>query len=253
MSSLVYIFIACFIISLLALVGFFSLLLARESLNKIITNLVSFAAGALIGGAFFHLLPESIVQGGPTFPMVVTGIAIFFAIETFLYAAYHRHTGHMTHRHDSRHHIRPVGILSLIGDGVHNIIDGIIVASSFLVSIDLGIVTALAAALHEIPQEIGDFAILIYSGYSRTKALILNYIAALTIFVGAIGFYIFSELVTGLVKYTIPFAAGGFIYIAMVDLLGEIREMGTLSQKVLQFLIFVSGIVLLWAAKALEV
>lgn len=207
-------------------IGFLSLLLARELLEDILMGLVSFAAGTLIGGAFFHLLPESIEQGGPVFLMVVLGIVVFFAIEMFLYSFF----GYAEH---ATHHIRPIGILNLIGDGVHNITDGIIVASSFLVSVELGIITSVAVALHEIPQEIGDFAILIYSGYSRVKALVLNYIAALTIFIGAIGFFLFSELISGLVIFAVPFAAGGFIYIAAADLLSAVKEVFVIDQYIL--------------------
>ncbi len=249
-SSLAYILIACLVISTLALVGFISVVLARKSLQNILTVLVSFAAGTLIGGAFFHLLPESIEQGGPTFPMVVAGVVIFFVIETFLYS-FVGNSGVIEHRH-AHHHIRPVGVLNLIGDGIHNVTDGIIVASSFLVSIDLGLITSIAVALHEIPQEIGDFAILLHSGYSRRKALALNYAVAVTIFLGAIAFVLFAERISALTAFTIPFAAGGFIYIATADLLAEIKEEAVPpGRKLLQFGIFVAGIVLLWYLKLL--
>lgn len=245
LSSLAYILIAAFVISSLALIGFLSLLLVGGRLERILVGLISFAAGTLIGGAFFHLLPESIEQGGPVFPMVVLGIVVFFAIEMFLYP-FLGYPGHTSHRH-ARHHIKPVGILSLIGDGVHNVTDGIIIASSFLISVELGIVTSVVVALHEIPQEIGDFAILVYSGYGRVKALILNYAIALTIFLGAVGFFLFSERIAGLVTFTVPFAAGAFIYIAAVDLLSEIKEeSASLGRKAVQFLIFTAGVTLLW-------
>ncbi|RJQ52093.1 MAG: ZIP family metal transporter [Actinobacteria bacterium] len=249
-TSLAYILITCFVISTLALAGFLSIMLARRSLENVLMVLVSFAAGTLLGGAFFHLLPESVEQGGPTFPMAVAGIVVFFAIEMFLYS-FIGNSGIVEHRH-AHHHIKPVGVLNLFGDGVHNVTDGIIVASSFLVSIDLGVITSIAIALHEIPQEIGDFAILLHSGYGRRKALALNYAVALSIFAGALAFVLFAERVTGLTRFTVPFAAGGFIYIAAADLLGEIKEEAVpAGRKLLQFGVFILGIALLWYLRQL--
>lgn len=246
--SLVYILIASFVISTLALIGFTTLFFAKELFEEALTYLVSFAAGTLIGGAVFHLLPESIEEGGPVFIMFTVGIVTLFALEMFLYT-YHRHFGRLGVGGEGKN-IKPVGILVLIGDGVHNIADGIIIASGFLVSVELGIVTALVAALHEIPQEIGDYAILVNSGFSRLRALVINYLAALTIFVGAVGFFVFSELIEGLTAFSVPFAAGAFIYIALTDLLAEIKESrDSAARKAAQFLTFILGIVLLWLLK----
>jgi zinc and cadmium transporter len=251
---LAYILIACFLISLLALTGFLSVLLARKRLQNLLTWLVSFAAGTLIGGALFHLLPESIEEGGPTFLMAAVGIMTFFAIENFLYAfLFHpgrAHDGQSAHAHApeaEHHHIQPVGVLNLIGDGVHNMVDGVIIASSFLAAPELGVVAAIAVALHELPQEIGDFAILVHSGYKPVRALFLNYLAALSIFIGAIGFFLFAEAFAGLVELAVPFAAGAFIYIANADLLGGIKgEPMPLVRRVLMFITVLLGIALLW-------
>jgi len=243
--GLIYILIASFVISTVALIGFITLFLAKELLERVLIYLVSFAAGTLIGGALFHLLPESLEEGGPVFIMVAVGIVTLFALEMFLYT-YHRHVGTLDIG-GGKKSVKPVGILILIGDGVHNIADGIIIASGFLVSVELGIITALVAALHEIPQEFGDYAILVNSGFSRLRALILNYIVALTIFIGAIGFFIFSGLIEGLTTFSVPFAAGAFIYIALADLLAEIKESkDSATRRFIQFLTFISGVVLLW-------
>jgi len=248
--DLIYILIASFVISTLALIGFITLFFAKELFEKVLTYFVSFAAGTLIGGALFHLLPESIEEGGPAFIMVAVGIVTLFALEMFLYT-YHRHVGSLGVDGEGKK-IKPVGILVLVGDGIHNIADGIIIASGFLVSAKLGIVTALVAALHEIPQEIGDYAILVNSGFNRLRALVLNYLAALTIFIGAVGFFIFSELIEGLTAFSIPFAAGAFMYIALADLLAEIKESRTsVTRKLAQFLAFIFGLVLLWLLEVL--
>lgn len=247
--ELIYILTACFIITLLALIGLLSLFFAQELIENAIISLVSFAAGTLIGAAFFHLLPESIERGGPVFVMVVVGIVVLFALEIFLYV-YHHHFADSDLGHGERKGVKPVGVLSLFSDSIHNVTDGIIIASSFLVSIELGIVTSIVAALHEIPQEFGDYAILIHSGYSRVKALIFNYLAALTIFIGAVGFYIFSEQIENLTIYSVPFAAGAFIYIALAALMPEIKEeRASLGRKTFQFSMLIFGIVLLWFLK----
>jgi zinc and cadmium transporter len=258
LSSLAYILIACFLISLLALTGFLTVLLAGKRLENLLAWLVSFAAGTLIGGALFHLLPESIEEGGPTFVMATVGIMTFFAIESFLYAfllhAGRPHAADQGHAHagGEHHHIQPVGILNLIGDGVHNMIDGVIIASAFLVAPELGVITAIAVAMHELPQEISDFGVLLYSGYKPVKALFLNYLAALSIFIGAIGFYLFAETFSGLVEFAIPFAAGAFLYIANADLLAGIKgERMPLARRVLLFVTVLLGIALLWYLRVL--
>lgn len=243
-----YILIAVFIVSFISFVGVFTLLLKRQHLQKIVMVLVSFAAGGLLGGAFFHLLPESVEKGGPVFLMTVIGIIVFYLIEMFL------HWHHCHSEEDKcrvRKKVKPVGILNLVGDGVHNFTDGIIIGAAFLANIPLGIVTTIAVALHEIPQELGDFGILIHSGFKAGKALFFNFLSALTAVLGALAVYFFAEIFAGIINYLIPFAAGGFIYIALADLLAEAKEECDTKKASLQFLIFLIGLALMFLTKFL--
>ncbi|MBW2970112.1 ZIP family metal transporter [Candidatus Woesearchaeota archaeon] len=248
-TNFIYALTGIILVSLASLVGVFTLALKKKLLEKIVMILVSFAAGALLGGAFIHLLPESVHEGGPTFLMVTIGIVVFFIMETYIYW-YHCHAGHVhTHKHKGKCPIRPMGYLNLIGDGIHNLIDGMIVASSFLVSFELGIASTIAVIFHEIPQEIGDFGVLIYSGFSRKKALFFNFLSALTAVIGVLLTYFFVSHVHGLTNYLIPFAAGGFIYIAMTDLMAELKEEENIKKATLQVILLLVGVALMYILK----
>jgi len=250
MQNFHYALITILLISLISFIGVITLVFKRKLLEKLVMVLVSFAAGALLGGAFLHLLPEAAEAGGPIFLMVLLGIILFFIIEIYLYW-YHCHAGHI-HKHKHRNHkciIKPMGYLNIIGDGVHNFIDGMIIATAFIVNIELGIITAIAVIFHEIPQELGDFGVLIHSGFSRTKALLFNFLSALTAVLGVIITYAFASSIQGLTVYLIPFAAGGFIYIAMTDLMAELKEEGNLKKTTLQLFIFLLGIAVMWLIK----
>lgn len=250
-AALVYSLISVVIISAVSLAGVFTFVLKHNWLEKIIMILVSFAAGALIGGAFIHLVPEAVDEGGPVFPMIIIGIIVFFIMEIYLYW-YHCHGGHIhKHKHGHECHIRPMGYLNLIGDAVHNVIDGMIVATAFLVDPKLGFVTVLAVIFHEIPQEIGDFGVLVYSGFSRYRALFFNFLTACTAIVGVLLTYAFASIVDNITMYLVPFAAGGFIYIAMTDLMGELKEEPDFQKATWQVLIFLAGIFFMWMTKVI--
>lgn len=202
-----------------------------------------------MGGAFLHLLPESIseVGGGSSatlnlFSYLLLGFCIFFVLEQFI---------KWWHEHYSIHERKPVSYLVLISDLVHNFIDGLVIAGSFMVGFDIGMVTTLAIALHEIPQEIGDFGVLVYGGFKRMRALTWNYISAITvIFGGIIGYYL-SGLVEGAAVLLLPFAAGNFVYIAASDLIPEIKHGGNISRNLVHFLTFIVGILLMLGVKLL--
>lgn len=165
-----YILLSTILISLIAFVGSLTLFLNEKLLNKILLILVAFAAGSLMGGAFLHLLPESLEKTGGSFAVflyLLLGFILFFVLEQFI--SWHYHPCEKCHRP------KPFSYLVLIGDGVHNFIDGLIIAASFSVSIHAGIITVLVVALHEIPQEIGDFGVLVYGGFKKMKALVLNF------------------------------------------------------------------------------
>jgi zinc and cadmium transporter len=177
-------------------------------------------------------------------------------LETFLYW-YHCHNGRCErHTHikgnKAHHHAKePFTYLNLVGDGVHNFLDGVIIATSYLVSIPLGVITTLAVVFHEIPQEIGDFGILIYGGFTRGQALFYNFLSALTAILGAVVAYYSATTITNLTDWLVPFAAGGFIYIASVDLLPELHQTPKFKKAVLQLFFFLLGIAVIKAVTSI--
>ena len=179
METLIYIILVSFIISLGSLVGIFTLAFKEEKLSKILLFLVSLSAGALMGGAFIHLLPEASeeIKGNTLFTIVLFSFVFFFFVEKLL---------HWRHCHKGECKIHTFGYMNLFGDAVHNFIDGLIIAATFLTDIRLGIISSFAVALHEIPQEIGDFGVLLYAGFEKKKALIANFLVALTVILGGV-------------------------------------------------------------------
>jgi zinc and cadmium transporter len=238
--TLFLIITATSVISLISLIGIIFLGRDEKKLQKIIFILVSFATGALIGGGLLHLLPESLAMGKMAFFFFIIGIISFFIVEKFLY---------WRHCHKEICPIHTFTYLNLIGDGVHNFIDGVVIAASFVVDLRLGLTTSLAVALHEIPQELGDFGILVYGGFSVKKALTYNLLSAATCILGGIGTYFISSF-TNILKFPLlAFAAGGFIYIALVDLLPELRAKSGLKESILQLLFILLGIGLMLGFK----
>ncbi len=248
MTTLLWIILATLAVSLISFVGVLTLIVSRKSLDKILLVLVALAAGGLMGGAFLHLIPESIEVIGTDhesllkiFLFVIFGFCIFLLIEQYL----HWHHHHHVHEHAEEHeHLskKPLSYLILIGDGVHNLIDGLIIAASFIVSPSVGLITTLAVALHEIPQEIGDFGVLVYSGLKKGKALIFNFISGLTAVVGGLFGFILAERAETAVLFLLPIAAGGFIYIAASDLVPEIKHGERGRKMALHFIVFLLGI-----------
>jgi len=159
---------------------------------------------------------------------------------------------HWRHCHQDHCDVHTFGYVNLIGDSIHNFIDGLIIAATFLVDVRLGITTSLAIALHEIPQEIGDFGVLLYAGFERMKALVLNFLVALTVVAGGIVGYFLSFRLEGLLVYLLPLAAGGFLYISTSDLIPEIRKETNLKKSLLSFTFFIIGILIMYFAKFIE-
>ncbi len=250
MSVLVYILISTFLISLIAFIGALTLFLKREFLDKILLILVALSAGALIGGAFLHLIPETIIKIGidekkllTVFLYLILGFCTFFILEQFI--RWH-------HRHGSRDHkITPFSYLILASDGIHNFIDGLIIAASFVISIPIGIITALAVALHEIPQEIGDYGVLVYGGFKRAKALFLNFLSATSVVLGGVVGFLISAQIGKSIIFLLPFAAGNFIYIAASDLIPEIKHRVSLKKSIVHFFVFLLGIILMLLVKVI--
>ena len=241
------ILIATFVISLLALVGVFTFLLKENWLNKILLVLVALSSGALLGGAFLHLLPEAINELGSgldVFLVLLLGFCSFFVLEQFL---------HWRHQHNTTvHQIKPFSYLILVSDGVHNFVDGVVIAASFITGFPVGISTTVAIALHEIPQELGDFGALIYGGLSKRRALTFNYISAITAIVGGITGYFASSFMESYIIYLLPFAAGHFIYIAAADLIPEIKHHVSMPRSIIHFIVFLAGMAIMLLVKLMD-
>jgi len=246
MGILFYILISTFLISLISFLGAITLFLKEKLLNKILLILVAFSAGSLLGGAFFHLIPEAIERVGVEgisnlFFYLILGLCLFFILENFL---------NWHHHHAMEHpEIKSFSYLILISDTIHNFIDGLIIAGSFVVSFQVGVVTALAVVLHEIPQELGDFGVLVYGGFKKSKALFLNFLSALAAIFGGFFGFLLSERIGNSTIFLLPFAAGNFIYIAASDLLPEIKHKESLRKSSIHFFVFLLGIVLMLLIK----
>jgi len=235
----IYTIFSVFLISLVAFIGIFTLTVSTKKLKRVLFLLVSFSAGALLGDAFIHLLPEVVEEYGFTLSIsfsVLAGIAFSFIIEKVI------HWHHCHHAISHEEHIHPFAIMNLLGDLVHNFVDGLIIGASYLVSIPVGIATTVAVVFHEIPQEISDFGVLIQGGFSRKKALFLNFITALAAVVGAVVALIIHSYVENLTIFLVPFSAGTFIYIAAADLIPELHKELKVRKSIWQFVLFILGI-----------
>jgi zinc and cadmium transporter len=212
-------------------------------------HMVSFATGALLGTAFLALLPHALIgaAGDPheIFIAVLVGLLLFFFMEKLVIWR-HCHSSHCdTHAHYDGGH---TGSMVLIGDGLHNFVDGVLIAAAFLTDEHLGMLTAVAVATHEIPQEIGDFAVLLHSGFSRAKALLFNVLASLTTVVGGVlAYYALAEVVT-IIPYVLAVAASSFIYIAVADLIPGLHKETRMSATAIQSFLIVAGVVVIYIA-----
>jgi zinc and cadmium transporter len=244
MSTFAWIVTSGLAMSAIALVGSVTLVLSESTLQRIILPLVAFAAGSLIGSAFFHMIPAGLAEYGNNtnfFLWLVAGFSTFFALEQLLH-------WHHCHRADASCK-QPLTYLILIGDGLHNFIGGLAIAGIFLVDIRLGIMAWLAAAAHEIPQELGDFGVLIHGGWSKRKALLFNVASALTFLLGGLLAYAVSFNIN--VAFLIPFAAGNFIYIGASDLVPEVNKHVNTRVNLIHFITFLSGILSMWLIKVI--
>lgn len=231
------IFISVLFVSLVSLAGVFLLSMSKTFLQKMLLYFVSFAVGALFANVFLHILPkmaEVMPDLHTGFALVLLGIVMSFLLEKCIH-------WHHCHNLDCSCPA-PVGTMMLIGDGIHNITDGILIAAAYLVDIELGIATTIAIILHEIPQEIGDFAVLLHSGWSRGKALLANALSALTAFLGAILVLVLHEYVHNIELLLLPITAGNFLYIAGSDLIPVLHKESKIKNTIIQFLSMLAGI-----------
>lgn len=233
-----YSLIAVIVVSLVAFIGIVTFSVALERLKKGLLFLVSFAAGAMIGDVFIHLLPEILEESENHLEIsiwILVGIILFLLLEKIIFW---RHCHELT----TENHPHSFGTMNLIGDALHNLLDGVIIAGSFMVSPFIGVTTTIAVLLHEIPQEIGDFGVLLHAGYSRAKALLFNFFSALTSVLGAVIMLIVGDSIEHITYILIPITVGGFMYIALSDLLPQIHEEAHTKRSTAQFMIFIFGI-----------
>ncbi|MBU0646921.1 ZIP family metal transporter [Patescibacteria group bacterium] len=240
-----YSLISVIIVSLLSFIGVLTFNISEKKLQNLIMFLVSLSAGTLLGDSFLHLMPEALENNKEDIAIwlwLLAGILVFFILEKII---------HWRHCHLSTtpNHPHPVGLMNLIGDGLHNFIDGMIIAGSFLINPQLGITTTLAVIAHEIPQEIGDFGILLHAGYSRKKALLLNFASAVCAILGALLILIIGAQINNFITFIIPFTAGGFIYIATADLIPELKKDTSIKKSLLQLSMIILGIAIMLALK----
>jgi zinc and cadmium transporter len=235
------------VVSALSAVGALVFAFGGRGRHALVLLLVSFAVGALFGDAFIHLLPETFEKlgtglSGPA--LVIAGVLAFFVLEKFLRW---RHC----HLPTTDGHPHPIVWMNLVGDGVHNFIDGMIIGASYVVSVPIGLASTLAVVLHEIPQEIGDFGVLIHGGLTVRRALFYNLLSALVSLLGAAFALIVGPWVTGFSVAVLPVAAGGFIYIAGSDLIPEMQHEVDVRLSFLQLGAIVTGVAVMAALKVL--
>jgi len=235
LSTLIWIIGATLIDSLVGLVGVFSLFTSERLLKRTIKVLVAFSAGALLGGGFFHLLAESLEIMAPfqTFGITLFGFLAFFVLEEYLH-------WHQCEECD----IHPYSYLMIVGDSVHNILDGLVIAGTFMVNVYIGSVTTLLIIAHEVPQELGVFGVLVSGGFNKYNAIFYSFVAQCTCVLGGILGYLFISKMEALASYIIPFAAGGFIYIAAADLIPGMHKTEG-AEKITSFIWLCAGLALM--------
>lgn len=230
-----YSFLSIFIISLASLVGIFFISIKEKRLNRILLYLVGFSAGALLGDVFLHLLPELFLGGfllRYSF-FALFGIILFFFLEKFVSWKYCRMSGSKQ--------VCSFAYMNLVGDALHNFVDGLVVAGSYLISIPVGLATSVAVLFHEIPQEIGDFGILVHGGFKKSKALFFNFMVSLFSFLGVIFALVLSRFVENVEGYLIALTIGGFLYVAGSDLIPELHKESGFAVSFLQIISLLLG------------
>jgi zinc and cadmium transporter len=240
MCLFLVILLASFLESLVSFVGATLVIFNQKRVRRAAHFIVSFAIGALLGAALLELIPEAIAMSSSdlVFPWVLVGMILFFTLEKFLF---------WYHCHDGTCAVHTYTYLILWGDFLHNFIDGIIIALAFLVDVRLGIITTVAVIFHEIPQEIGDFGILMHGGFSRRKALWYNFLSATSVMIGAVLTYFLGGILEPFLPYALALVAGNFIYLAATDLMPELHESTTFGHSVGQILLIIIGALLVIA------
>lgn len=227
-----YVIVSSALVGFISFVGVFLLSVKKSLLQRMLFALVAFAAGTMLGNVFFHILPEAVHEQEPVIVgvLIMVGFSAFFIIERFLHWHHHHEPGH----------VHPFGYLNLIGDGVHNLLDGVLIGASYVISPVAGAASTVAIIAHEIPQEIGDFGILLHAGFSRTKALVLNFVSALFAVAGALAGWFFLDGES--VHLVLPLVAGSLLYVGASDLIPELHKEGKVSNSFVALICFLVGL-----------
>jgi len=247
MEPLTAILVSSVIVALVSFVGFFTLSFSDKKLEQIMLLLVALSAGTMLGSTFLHIIPKTVLSYmiENTFLYIIAGFLVFYIIEKIF---------HWRHAHDGKTPVHKIGRMNLFGDLTHNFVEGLIIAAGFMTDFTLGIATALAVILHEIPQEIGDINILLRSGFQKKRAFVLNFSVSLTTLLGGVVGYVLSvEYTSTFMPFLLPFAAGGFVYIAASDLIPEIRQVMDVRKSVIILGVFLLGVGVMQALTTLVV
>jgi|TARA_B100001971_G_scaffold70895_1_gene65307 zinc and cadmium transporter len=245
MSAITYTILSVIAVSLVAVVAAFPLLIKKKISQKTLLVLLSLSVGTLFGSVFIHFIPEAVSHGytlGLAFYFLL-GIFVLFILEKLIHWR-HSCKNQEDVGHSHAYHLAPI---NLIGDAIHNLVDGMVIAGSYIVSIPLGIAATISVIFHEVPQEIADFGILLYSGMSRLKALFYNFLSAATAILGAVIGLILAGKTAGFTHFIIPFAAGNFIYIAGSNLVPELHKHCKLKDTILHIIAIICGIAVMVA------
>lgn len=244
---LLYILIATFVVSLISLIG---LIVAANKIKTFLTYFVAFSAGGLLAAALFDLIPEALkevsnINTGLLF--IGVGILFFFVMESFMHWKNGGHSHEHTHSHvPAKVHSnskKPEGTLVFSAAMLHNFTDGLVIAGAFMLNISVGIITTLLVAIHEIPHEFGDFALFLHSGYSKWRAVWINFLSAISAIIGGIAGYFALEQINSIVGYVVLFAAGGFFYIALSNIVPELHASEKGKQKLIEGAIFIASFI----------
>lgn len=260
--TLSYILLSTLFVSVLSMVGIAIFHFTKKMMNKFLLSLVALSAGAMLGNALFHLLPEAIEAAEETgiglfkMMLILTGGFVLAFLFEQLFAWHGCHTASHQDGQDPAYHChrdeKPFAHLVLLSDGVHNFIDGLILSAAFIVSPALGLSTTFAIALHEVPQELGDYAVLVYGGYERKKAFLFNLLSASTVILGGVLGFFLAGSIENMTPFLLPFAAGSFLYIAAADLLPELKHDEKVRETIMHFSIFLLGLMIMIGFATME-
>ena len=247
-SVQITILLATFVVSLFSLTGIITLSLKDDTLHKILFFLIAFSAGTILGAALLDLLPEAVehIEGSAVFVYITIGFVSFYFLERFIYW-YHGHGHHNDLRgHSEEPTTKGFAYLNVLGDGIHNFIDGMIIAASFNVGFSVGLATTIAVIFHELPQEMSDYGVLIYAGFDKARALLLNFGAALSVVAGGVFAIFFLETVEALSGILLAFSTGAFLYLSASELIPELQKEEDFWKSLVQFGIFLLGLIVIW-------